>query len=236
MNEESSQRLDANGTEYCGPVAVLAIEIAGRTFRLVRPAEPDRLLDDPLVAGWNRHDDYMPYWAYLWPAAYLLAQAVDREAWPTLAGESSRLVALEIGCGLGLPGLVAVARGLHVIFTDYDQAPLEFVERSAAENGFDRTHFSTRRLDWRDPVDEQFSIILGADLLYEARLVPLVAGLLARLLAPGGVGLLASPHRVAARAFPAALTAVGLSCQVEPATARTEDGQLIEGMIYRVTH
>jgi hypothetical protein len=31
------------------------------------------------------------------------------------------------------------------------------------------------------------------------------------------------------------VTAVGLSCRVEPATARDADGQLIEGMIYRVT-
>ena len=59
-----------------------SIELAGRIVRLVRPADPDQLLDDPLVIDWNRHDDYMPYWAYLWPAAYLLAEAVAREPWP----------------------------------------------------------------------------------------------------------------------------------------------------------
>ena len=96
-------------TEYRGPVVVTAIELGGRTIRLVRPADPDRLLDDPLVVDWNRHDDYMPYWAYLWPAAYLLAEAVAREPWPT-AGEPA-VDALEIGCGLGLAGLVAVATG-----------------------------------------------------------------------------------------------------------------------------
>jgi predicted nicotinamide N-methyase len=224
------------GTDYRGPVVVTSIDVAGRMVRLVRPADPDQLLDDPLVTDWNRHDDYMPYWAYLWPAAYLLAEVVARERWPGRSHESGLAEALEIGCGLGLPGLVAVARGVNVQFTDYDQAPLDFVERSAAENGFDRSLISTRRLDWRDLSDERFSIILGADVIYEARLVPLVANVLARSLAPGGLGLLASPYRVAARGFPAAVAAVGLSCQAEAATARSDDGRLIEGTVYRVTH
>jgi predicted nicotinamide N-methyase len=223
------------GTEYRGPVVVTSIELAGRTIRLVRPTDPDRLLDDPLVVDWNRHDDYMPYWAYLWPAAYLLAEGVAREPWPERVEGSRPAEALEIGCGLGLAGLVALARGLRVQFTDYDAAPLEFVERSAAENGFDKARFSMRRLDWRNLPDERHSIILGADVIYEARLVPLVAGLLGRMLAPGGIGLLASPYRVAAKGFPAALAELGLACHSEAATARTEDGRLIEGTIYRVT-
>ena len=223
-------------TEYHGPVVVASMNLAGQTIKLVRPVNPDQLLDDPLVVDWNRHDDYMPYWAYLWPAAYLLAEAVGREPWPARLEGSVAAEALEIGCGLGLAGLVAVARGLRVQFTDYDPAPLDFVARSAAENGFDRARFSIRQLDWRHLPNEQHSIILGADVIYEARLVPLVAGLMGRMLAPGGVGLVASPYRVAAKGFPAALAALGLVCQAEAATARSEDGQMIEGTIYRVTH
>jgi predicted nicotinamide N-methyase len=222
-------------TDYRGPVVVTSINLAGRTIKLVRPAEPDQLLDDPRVIDWNRHDDYMPYWAYVWPAAYLLAEAVAREPWPERLQRSRAAEALEIGCGLGLAGLVAVARGLRVQFTDYDAAPLDFVVRSAAENGFDRARYSIRQLDWRFLPDEQHSIILGADVLYEARLVPLVAALLGRMLAPGGVGLLASPYRVAAKGFPTALSELGLACHANAATARSEDGRSIEGTIYRVT-
>jgi predicted nicotinamide N-methyase len=209
--------------------------LADRDIKLVRPADPDRLLDDPAVIDWNRCDDYMPYWAYLWPAAYLLADRVAREHWPDCPADSTSTEALEIGCGLGLAGLMAVACGLRVRFSDYDQAPLDFVVRSARENGFDSACFSTQRLDWRQPCDERFSIILGADVIYEARLIPLVARLLARLLAPGGVALLASPYRVAAKGFPAALAGVGLACQTEPAKAWTEDRRLMSGTIYRVT-
>jgi predicted nicotinamide N-methyase len=210
-------------------------EFGGRTIRLVRPVNPDLLLDDPRVIDWNRHDDYMPYWAYLWPAAHLLAETVANDRWPERLADSNAIEALEIGCGLGLAGLVAVACGLRVRFTDYDQAPLEFVERSAVENGFEPGRFSSRPLDWRDLPDERYPVILGADVLYEARLVPLVAGLLVKMLAPGGVGLIASPYRAAAKGFPAALAEVGLLCQTEAARARTEDGQWIDGTIYRVT-
>src|SRR5437016_907920 len=75
------------GTEYTGPVVVTSFELGGRPIRLTRPADPDRLLDDPGVLDWNRRDDYMPYWAYLWPSAYLLAEAVAREPWPQPAAD-----------------------------------------------------------------------------------------------------------------------------------------------------
>ena len=143
--------------------------------------------------------------------------------------------ALEIGCGLGLAGMVALSRGLRVQFSDYDRAPLDFVARSAAENAFDESRYTTRLLDWRNLPDERFPLILGADVTYEARLVPLVANVLAAMLAPCGVGLIATPYRVAAQGFPTAVEALGLACRVEPATAKTEDGLPITGTIYRVT-
>jgi predicted nicotinamide N-methyase len=223
-----------SGTEYTGPVSVTAFRFGGHAVRLVRPADPDRLLDDPDVADWNRRDDYMPYWAYLWPAAYLLAEAVAREEWPGGPG-GEPIEALEIGCGLGLAGLVALARGLRVQFSDYDRAPLDFVARSAAENGFEADRFVTRLLDWRDLPDERFPLILGADVIYEARLVPLVANVLAAMLAPGGVGWIATPYRLSAEGFPAAVASLGLTCRAEPATATTEDGRPVSGTIYRVT-
>jgi len=162
-----------------------------------------------------------------------LAEAVVSEPWPERM-ETRPIEALEIGCGLGLAGLAGLARGLRGVFSDYDPAPLDFVARSVAENGFDRTRFTTRLLDWRNLPDERFSVILGADVIYEARLVPLVADVLGTMLAPGGLGLIGSPYRVAAQGCPAAVAARGLLCRAEPATAQTEDGP-IQGTIYRVT-
>jgi predicted nicotinamide N-methyase len=221
------------GTEYSGPLTVSTLRFGGHSIRLVRPADPDQLLDDPGVLDWNRRDDYMPYWAYLWPGAYLLAEALATEGWPGCEG-GTHLEALEIGCGLGLVGLVALTRGIRVQFSDYDRKPLEFVARSAAENGFDSTRYSARLLDWRNLPDERFPVILGADVTYEARLVPLVANVLATMLAPGGVGWIASPYRVADEGFTAAVEALGLSCRAEPARSKAEDGRAIQGTIYRV--
>ncbi len=125
-------------------------------------------------------------------------------------------------------------RGLRVQFSDYDPAALDFVARSAAENGFDRSRFATRLLDWRDLPDERFAVILAADVIYEVRLVPLVADVLGKMLAPGGLGLIGTPYRVAAQGFPEAVAARGLICHPKSVTAETEDGP-IRGTIYRVT-
>jgi predicted nicotinamide N-methyase len=192
------------------------------------------LLDDPVVRDWNKQDDYMPYWAYLWPGARLLAEVVARETWPLCESGSHSPRVLEIGCGLGLAGLIALARGCCVDFTDYDRATLEFVARSVRENGFDPACVTTRLLDWREPPDRTYPLIIGSDVLYERRLVPLVAGLLARMLATGGEGLIACPGRTSAEPFPDALAALGLTCRVEHVETLSEDHQPTRGFVYRV--
>ncbi|AGA25150.1 class I SAM-dependent methyltransferase [Singulisphaera acidiphila] len=215
------------GTTYEGPVLTSTFSFGGRDIRVVRPADPDRLLDDPSVLAWNRQDDYMPYWAYLWPGAHLLAEAVGREPWAEGAH------ALEIGCGLGLAGLVALGRGLRVRFTDYDEAPLRFTALSAEANGFAPETYSTALLDWRELPEERYPIILGADVLYESRLVPLVADLLARLLEPNGLALIAGPYRVATEGLDACLRDRGLVQELEPIRAESEHGP-VRGTLHRI--
>jgi predicted nicotinamide N-methyase len=224
MITEANPRLD---TAYEGPVTTSTFSVGGREIRIVRPTEPDRLLDDPGVHAWNRQDDYMPYWAYLWPGAHLLADAVGCEPWR----EGTQV--LEIGCGLGLAGLVALGRGLRVRFTDYDEAPLRFVARSAKENGFEPGTYSTARLDWRELPNERYPIILGSDVLYESRLVPLVADLLARLLEPDGHALIAGPYRAASEGLDACLRERGLIQEIEPVRAVCEHGP-VRGTIHRI--
>lgn len=215
-------------TEYDGPVTEGTITVGGRTIRLARPADPDRLLDDPAVLDLNLRDDYMPYWAYLWPGAFLLAEAVGRAEWP------GGTTALEIGCGLGLAGLVGMAAGLSVHFTDYDEAPLRFVRRSLSLNGFDERVGSTCRLDWRDLPPERYPLILGADVLYEKQLVPLVADVLATMLAPDGEAWVAGPYRVATEGLEAALAPRGLIATGEPITATNGSGRTVRGTWHRI--
>src|SRR5262245_54598950 len=91
-----------------GPPVREQVIIDGRVFLLERPDDSDRLLDHPVIRAAFAADEYLPYWADLWPAARMLAKAVLRESW------APGLEVLEIGCGLGLPGIAALARGLHV--------------------------------------------------------------------------------------------------------------------------
>jgi predicted nicotinamide N-methyase len=225
MDGDSSS---SHSTTYAGPTRISTFSFGDRALRLIRPADPDGLLEEPGVIARNRHDDYMPYWAYVWPGAYFLAEAVAREP------ERPGLAALEIGCGLGLAGLVALGRGWHVTFTDYDEAALEFVRRSAAANGFDPATYETRPLDWRELPDARYPVILGADVLYERRLVPLVANLLDRMLTADGYALIAGPLRVATEGFARALNPLGLKCEVEPVVAHSEEQGPIRGTLHRV--
>ena len=221
----SSPRVES---PYDGPEGLVTVVAGGRSIVLARPSDPDRLLDHPEVRAWNATEDYMPYWAYLWPGAFLLADAVGRGTWP------DGTAALEIGCGLGLAGLVGVARGLRVHFTDVDRTPLRFVERSASANGFDPSRYSTGRLDWREPPPEQYALILGSDVTYERKLVPLVAGLLAAMLADDGEALLSDPDRASTRDLGQVLADFGLGHEAIPAEA--DGGELgpVRGAIHRI--
>src|SRR5438128_178905 len=126
--------------EALGPVARERVIVEGTTFLLDHPAESDRLLDHPAVRSAFAADEYMPYWADLWPAACMLAKVIVRMTWP--AG----LHALEIGCGLGLPGITALSKGARVTFSDYDAAALRFAADNARLNGFH--NFDTLQMDW----------------------------------------------------------------------------------------
>jgi predicted nicotinamide N-methyase len=215
-------------TRYQGPEAIERLQHGGKSVRLVRPAEPDRLLSDSHVLRLNRSDDYMPYWAYLWPGAYLLAEAVARRSWP------SGVWSIELGCGLGLAGMTAIAAGLNVHFTDYDEAPLQFVTRSLTENCFPRDRWSLGTLDWRDPPPQRFPIILGADLLYEHRLIPLVTGVIDRLLEPGGVALVAGPCRVATEGLDECLVRHRLQAEASPVEATDVRGRPVRGTLHTI--
>ncbi|MDZ4687036.1 MAG: hypothetical protein SH850_18320, partial [Planctomycetaceae bacterium] len=77
--------------------------VSEHEFRLTLPASPDAFLDDPDVAAAHARDEYMPYWAYLWPASLAMSAAMLRHPWP------DGTAVLELGAGVGLVGLAALA-------------------------------------------------------------------------------------------------------------------------------
>jgi len=202
-------------------------------FDIERPADSYALLDDPIVLEAHERDEYMPYWADLWPAARMLAKAVAKEDWSRYPKVGDKLEAIELGCGLGVPGLTALACGLKVIFTDYDLTAIRFAANNARRNKlFD---FKTMPLDWRcPPADLKVPVILGADLTYETRNIDPLVKLIQQILLPGGICLLTDQDRTPAPLLREQLGYAGLHYDQEVVRAGEPGGYRLQGTLYRI--
>jgi predicted nicotinamide N-methyase len=140
---------------------------------------------------------------------------------------------LEVGCGLGLAGIAALARGLRVTFSDVDETALAFAAANARLNGF--AEFRTLPLDIRSPPDGvTYPVVIGSDLMYEERLVDPLIRLLRAVLAPGGVCLIADPDRTPARVFRWKLAEAGFDVACAPVRAGEPGGNRVKGTLYRI--
>lgn len=155
-----------------------------------------------LLAGGDAPEP--PYWAHLWSGSRLLAALVP--------GGAGRVV--ELGCGLGLPGLVAARRGASVTFVDRLAAPLAFVRASAAANGVEPARLVVADMT-SGVFGTPFDLVLLAEVLYDRAAFPAIARAVAELLAPRGVALLADGMRIDTRAFYPELRARGLRVETE---------------------
>ena len=167
------------------------MEVGENTYHITRPLAADALIDEEDFA----RDERLPYWAELWPSAVALARLVSKER---LVGRR----AIELGCGVGLPSVAALASGARVTATDHYAAALDFTRYNARSNLGAKPE--TQLLDWHAPgagVSGGFDLVLAADVLYEWRNVPALAALIPTLLAPGGEVLLSDPRRKNTPAF-----------------------------------
>jgi predicted nicotinamide N-methyase len=160
------------------------IELGPLALDILRPPSADELIDEARFAD----DEFMPYWAELWPSGLELARAV---AVRDLEG----VRVLELGCGLGLPSLAAAARGARVVATDWAEEALALLRENAARNDL---QVETALLRWSDPAPLVVDLVLGADLLYEPRNVDALLDLLPDL---GEYVLLVEPGRLPAERF-----------------------------------
>src|SRR5215213_7571289 len=83
------------------------LRVGSTALSLLRPRDAEALLDEDAFAD----DEFLPYWAELWPAGLALARVLPAEL------EGVRVV--DVGCGLGVPSLVAAARSARVTATDW---------------------------------------------------------------------------------------------------------------------
>ena len=190
------------------------IAIKGRDLRLLRPRDAEALLDEHAF----EHEEYLPYWAELWPSALALARVVGSRA---LHGART----LELGCGLGLPSIAAALAGGRVLATDWSTEAIAMTAANAERNG---ATLETLVCSWTAPepllARAPYDLILASDVLYEARNGEALLALLPRL---GRDIWLADPGRKAAERFLEAARAIW---QVEQRRAP----ELINGAVYRL--
>ena len=175
------------------------VAVSWREVRIVRPSDVDALLDEDAF----EHEEFLPYWAELWPSALALAAEV---AGLDLRGART----IELGCGLAVPSVVAALQGAEALATDWSHDALRFARRNARLN---EVAVETLLCSWTAPrplLDRApFDLVLASDVLYERRnLEPLVQ------LLPGlaDTVLLADPGRPALQEF---LDAAAAAWQIE---------------------
>ena len=164
------------------------VDVGARRISITRPPDPEELLDEEAF----EREEFLPYWAELWPSAVALARAVA-------ARDVNGLSVVELGCGLALPSITAALAGARVLATDWSPDALAYAERNARANG---AELETVRVAWAQP-DElvgrgPFALVLAADVLYERRNSEQLLALLPRL---ADEVLLADPGRPALPAF-----------------------------------
>jgi 2-polyprenyl-3-methyl-5-hydroxy-6-metoxy-1,4-benzoquinol methylase len=156
--------------------------IQGRPFTFLRPLNIESFLneEDPLKG--------FPLWAKIWEASYLLAdQLAQRKV------EAGKLY-LEIGCGLGVVGIVVSCFGHDVTMTEADRHALQFARANAQINHC--TEAEIIELDWNKALlDGRFDCIFASEIVYHEKDFDPLLRLFKTLLKPEGEVILSSEAR-----------------------------------------
>ena len=146
---------------------------------------------EPLLAGKDPFQDVesFPFWVKLWEAAMVLADLMLTTP-PTKEGQTL----LELGAGLGAPGLAAALAGYRVTLTDYEPHILDFQRVSAAATGLKGVE--CRILDWlKPPTLPRFDTLIGAEILFREEFFAPLLNIFRALLEDQGVIYLAHDAR-----------------------------------------
>jgi predicted nicotinamide N-methyase len=217
---------DAAITSIAGfPARLIRERFGGTALGCYAVADLEALVDRGALL---RGEAEPPYWAYLWSGARALAHYLTR--WTALRGRR----VLEIGCGLGLPGIVAAAAGAEVTFVDGARPALAFVRATLRANGL-RAALVCADYRTLSPA-ARFDLVLAAEVAYEPERFDDLAATLARHLAPAGAALVADGFRTDTRPLYRALAAHGFATRAvelqmmeegRPARVRLTEARLL---------
>ncbi len=134
-------------------------------------------------------ENLCPYFGQVWPSAMGLAQYIARLP---LQG----MDILEIGCGLGIPAMIAAQGGAQVVASDFHPDVQALFDFNCHANHLQQFNLKYQSHNWREStLDKQYSLVMASDVLYEGRHPEEVAHALVRLCRPGGKIILADQGR-----------------------------------------
>jgi predicted nicotinamide N-methyase len=175
-------------------LAAVDVEAGDESIRIIAPRDWEQLRHEEGAAGRT-----IPYWGRVWVSSIALAE--------TLAtAELSGTRVLELGCGLGIPSIIAARRGATVMATDGSPDAVVFAAHNLALNDAEG---DVGLVDWRasQPLLERgpWPLVIASDVLYTRDAADTLARLLPKLLTPDGEALIADPSRAGCRDFLAAI-------------------------------
>jgi predicted nicotinamide N-methyase len=114
-----------------------------------------------LLAEKSSKNINLPFWAKIWPASILLGYYMTSSSMDP-GGQH----VLEIGCGTGLAGLFAAARGFNVVLSDNNPEALVFTKINILKNNL-QGKASVLQADFsKDRLTQKFDYIIGSEVAY----------------------------------------------------------------------
>jgi len=198
------------------------ISIVCKTKRDISAETPLDKRDDESL-GWG-------YWDRIWPSSVALSEYLIHQFFPSkLTGVN----VLEIGCGTGLPGVVAASLGAFTMFSDMVPVTLEAVKETCHVNHI--SNFATRTLDWSEKIQskERYDLVIGCEVFYDEAILPDIARVLEQVLAPEGKGIFCDPNRLGLDTIEQEFQEkFNLSIEHIPLTWPPRKGRGVEKMVY----
>lgn len=185
------------------PLVTTTVRVGERDWQVTAVQNQDALLDAATDM------EHFPYGFLLWESAVGLARHLAAHP-EQIQGKA----VLELGCGAGLPGVVARSLGGRVWQTDHQEGALHLSQINASQNGI--TGIERFRGDWRLwSHTRRYDVLIGADIFYERAMHFYLETLFKSNVAPHGRLIIADPVRPQALEFASHLEKSGWHITME---------------------